>query len=124
MLSYKERMRAAFIKKVRAAGLCDERNAAFCASSRKGLVLLAVKGNILTVSEIDAQHVIGSCIERIPLKEITDLRVKTGFFSALFAGDPISFTWNGEKYAFSNVIITGAVKDSMDVIREESEKKA
>ena len=115
MLSYKE--------KIRAAGLCDERNAAFCASSRKGLVLLAVKGNILTVSEIDALHMIGSCLERIPLREITDPRVKTDFFSELFAGDPISFTWDGEKYAFSNVIITGAVKDSLDVIRAESEKK-
>lgn len=124
MASYKEKARAALIQKVSAAGLCDERGAAFVAASENGLVLLAVNGHLLTLSDIDMHHNIGRCRQQIPLKEITALTVKEGFLSALFGGAPLSFVWNGKKYAFSNVIITGGVKDSVDVIKKESGAKA
>ena len=123
MASYKEKVRAALIGKVKAAGLCDDRGAAFVASSTGGFVLLAVNGNTLTISEIDMQHNIGRCLNQIPLKEISALTVKEGFLSVLFGGTPLSFRWNGRKFTFSNVVITGGVKESVEIIRKESAAK-
>lgn len=120
MASYKERIRAALIEKVYSAGLCDERKAAFVASSPSGFVLLAVKDNLLTISQTDMQNNIGPLLHRIPLNEITELVVKEGFLSVLLGGTPLSFVWNGKKFAFSNVIITGGVKESVEVIRKEA----
>ena len=123
MASYKEKARAALIETVKAKGLCDERGAAFVASSPNGFVLLAVSGNILTISEIDMQHNIGRCLKSIPLREISRLTVKEGFLSVLFGGTPLSFVYDGKTYAFSNVVITGGVKDSVEVIKKESTGK-
>ena len=122
MASYKEKARAALVEKVKAAGLCDERGAAFVASSPSGFVLLAVNGDLLTISDIDMQHNIGRCLHRIPLKELSNLTIKEGFLSVLLGGTPLSFQWNGKKFAFSNLVITGGVKESVEVIKKESGK--
>lgn len=75
---------------------------------------------MLTISECDMQHNIGRCLHSIPLAEITSLTVKGGFLSVLMGGEVLSFRYKNKKFAFHNVVITGGVKDSVNVIREEA----
>lgn len=119
MAGYKEKLHAAIAEKARAAGVCDERGAAFFAASERGLVLLAVDGNELTISEGGMNNSVGRCLRRIPLKEVTSLTVK-GFLSQMMGGEALSFLWQGKKFAFHNVVVTGPVKECVNVIRKEA----
>lgn len=104
-----------------AEGHCDERGAAFAAKCTKapngeyGLVLLAVKGNHLYISDIDFHSNVGDLFYDIELSKITDLKIRTFFFAPL-----LRFKYKGEVFSFTNMVMGN---ETLEVIKSEIEKQ-
>ena len=107
-------------EKLLAMGLCDERMAAFCATATNlprgeyGMVLLAVKGNMLSLYDVDMKSDPQDLLYTIPLNEIENLKYSTFVLTA-----QLKFTWKGEGFRFTNF---AGVKSALEVIKTESQK--
>lgn len=88
-------------------GLCDEREIVFFATAsllprgEYGLVCLCLKENDLIVCGGDMSSRIGEILYRIPLSRTADLR-----FRRSLVGRRLCFSYEGEKYEFTNFIPT------------------
>ncbi len=112
-----------FAQKMIASGVCDERGAAFCATAAGlpggefGPCLLAVRGHTLSVYDTDIKSRVGQRLYTIDLEDISDLSVNDSFFSELFRGYSLRFTYKGAVYTFKNCF---AQKAALAVIRAEA----
>lgn len=108
--------------KMQEAGVCDERGAAFCATVTAlpdgsfGMVLLGVKGNMLTIYDTDMKSTVGQVLYTISLAEVTDLQINSGILAELFKGFSFRFTYDGFTYKFKNC---AQMKVQLEVIRSE-----
>lgn len=113
-----------YANKMRAAGVCDERGAAFCATAVQlpngayGMCLLGVKGNELSIYDTDMKSSVGELICRIPLQEITNLEVTNGLLLEIFKGYSFRFDYNDFTYTFKNC---AQQKAALAIIRSETE---
>jgi len=113
-----------YSQKMYDAGVCDERGAAFCATAvglpagQFGMVLLAVKGNVLSIIDTDMKNNIGEHMYSIPLNEITDLQINNGLLAEILKGYSFKFTYNGFEWKFKNC---AQQKDQLAVIKSEAE---
>lgn len=105
-------------------GLVDERGAAVCATASRlpngefGMVLLAVKGHILYIHDVDMK---GNPLEHlytISLKEVADLKINAGFFAEFVKGYALRFTHKKFTYTFKNCSMK---KDFLAAVRDEVE---
>lgn len=114
--------REKFACNMQEAGVCDERGAAFCATVTQlpdgafGMVLLGVKGNMLTIYDTDMKTSVGDVLYTIPLAEVTDLQINSGLLAELLKGFSFRFTYDGFTYKFKNC---AQMKAQLDVIRSE-----
>lgn len=117
MANYKEKARAALLEKVHAGNLCDERDAAFCATADVlpngsfGIVLLALNGNRLHICDVDFQNNIGSVLYSVPMADVQDFKIGRSL-----VGNTLRFTWNNHPFRFKNM--TG-LKDLLEIIGSE-----
>jgi hypothetical protein len=101
-------------------GYCDEHGAGFCASATRlpngeyGLIALCVKGNILSMYDVDMRNNIGACVYTVELSKIEGLKIKCNILSQI-----LKFVYEGKEYAFTNFL---GVKPALEVIKSESEK--
>ena len=101
-------------------GYCDERAAGFCATATKlpggeyGIVCLCVKGNVLSLYDVDMKSNLGALLYRIRLSEIEDLKIRATLLSQV-----LKFRFQGGEYSFTNFV---GVKPALKVIEEESRK--
>lgn len=113
-----------YAKKMHAAGVCDERGAAFCATIDRlpdgtfGMCLLGVKGNELSIYDTDMKSSVGELICTIPLREVSNLAITNGLLLEIFKGYSFRFDYNGFTYTFKNC---AQQKASLAVIRSEAE---
>ena len=111
---------AKFQEKLIAGGFCDNRGAGFCATATKlpkgeyGMVALCVNGYKLNLFDVDMKSNLGELLYEVDLKQIENLKIKTGLFSQL-----LKFEYNGSTYSFTNFV---GVKPALKVIEEETEK--
>ena len=97
-----------FAQKMIAAGVCDERGAAFCATAVKlpdgsfGMCLLGLKGNVLSIYDTDMKTSVGELLYTIPLKEITGFQASANMLAEIFTGYSFRFAHNGFQYKFKN----------------------
>lgn len=109
-----------FQEKLAAQGYCDERGAGFCATATKlpdgelGLVALCVKGNVLTVYDVDIRSNLGEMLYQVKLSEIEGLKIRCNIFSQV-----LRFNYLGDEYSFTNFL---GVKPALAVIEAESGK--
>lgn len=102
-------------------GYCDERGAGFCATATQlprgeyGLVALCVKGNILSIYDVDIRSNIGELLYTIEMKKIEKLKNIFVLF-----GRTLKLTYKGDLYSFTNI---AGVKEALSVIEEESKKQ-
>ncbi len=102
-------------------GYCDERGAGFCATATQlprgeyGLVALCVKGNILSIYDVDIRSNLGELLYKIELKKIKNLKNIFVLF-----GRTLKFNYGGNTYSFTNI---AGVKAALSVIEEESKKQ-
>ncbi len=119
MASAKEK----YAQKMIAAGVCDERGAAFAATAVElpdgsfGMCLLGVRGNELQIYETDMRNNIGEKLYAIPLREVSGVSVNR-FLGELLKGYSLRFTYNGFVYTFKNCF---QQKDALAVIQKEAE---
>ena len=113
-----------FAQKMMAAGVCDERGAAFCATAVKlpdgsfGMCLLGVKGNELSIYDTDMKSSVGKLLYTIPLKEVTDLTITGSLLQEIFKGYSFKFIHDGFAYKFKNCAQN---KEALSVIRSEAQ---
>ena len=106
--------------KLIAEGYCDERGAAFCATATKlpggeyGLVLLCVKGNELSLYDIDMRNNVGNQLYHVALNQVENLKIRCNILSQV-----LKFSHEGNVYAFTNFL---GVKPALEVIKEEAAK--
>ena len=106
-----------------AKGVCDERGAVFHATAVKlpdgnfGMVVLGVKGNILSIFDCNMKGSIGEPLYNIPLKEVRDVKINDNFFAELIKGYSLRFVHNGFTYTFKNAF---AYKNALSIIRSEA----
>ena len=104
-----------------AGGYCDERAAGFCATATKlpkgeyGMVALCVKGNKLSLYDVDMKSNVGSLLYEVELNRIENLKIKSGLFSQV-----LKFEYEGAAYSFTNFV---GVKSDLQVIEEETKKR-
>ena len=109
-----------FQQKLIDQGYCDERGAGFCATATRlpngeyGGIALCVKGNTLSMYDVDMRSNIGACVYTVELSKIEGLKIRCNILSQI-----LKFTYNGKEYAFTNFL---GVKPALDVIKSESEK--
>ncbi len=105
------------------AGVCDQRGAAFCATAVKlpsgafGMVLLGVKGSVLSIYDTDMRNNVGDHLYSIDLKKISDLKINDNFFAEMFKGYGLRFVYDGFTYTFKNCCTQ---KAQLAVIRSEA----
>lgn len=113
-----------YAQKMCAAGVCDERGAAFCATAVKlpngafGMCLLGVKGNELSIYDTDMKSNAGELLYVIPLKDVSGLTINEGFLAELLKGCSLKFTYQGFTYTFKNC---WQQKQALAVIRTEAQ---
>ena len=101
-------------------GYCDERGAAFCANATRlpdgnfGIVCLCVKGNVLSIYDVDMRNNIKELLFNLTLNQIEGLKIRAGIFS-----QKLYFVYNGGEFCFTNFI---GVKPALKVLEEESAK--
>ena len=109
-----------FTDKVRQKGLCDERNAAFCATvvslpkDTDTMVLLSVNGNELLISKIYPNSVIGELLYKIQLCRAEQLTYKSSFLNQIF-----KFKYEGAVFSFTNYF---DADEQLKVIASENKK--
>ena len=107
-----------FQEKLFADGYCDDRGAGFCATATKlpngeyGMVALCVKGNVLSLYDVDMKSNLGELLYNVELKRIEKLKIKTGILSQV-----LRFEYDGSTYSFTNFV---GVKPVLKVIEEEA----
>ena len=107
-----------FQEKLIADGYCDDRGAGFCATATQlpkgeyGMVALCVKGNTLSLYDVDMGSNLGQLLYAVELKQIENLKIRCNLFSQV-----LKFTYQGCTYAFTNVL---GVKPALKVIEEEA----
>ena len=112
-----------FQQQIHAKGLCDERCAAFMATSGVlpgggfGMVLLAVKGhNLYIYDTVGMKSEIGELLYVIPLREIRKL--ETGnLLTEMLKNYSLRFEYNGHRFTFRNCF---TMKREIAVIKEEA----
>lgn len=112
---------AKFQDRLVADGYCDSRAAGFCATATKlprgeyGFVALCVNGSKLNLYDVvDMKSNLGELLYEIDLKQIENLKIKSGFFSQI-----LKFEYAGLVYSFTNF---AGVKPALKVIEEEASK--
>ncbi|MBR6513846.1 MAG: hypothetical protein IKT46_03325 [Clostridia bacterium] len=101
-------------------GYCDERGAGFCATATQlprgeyGLVALCVKGNILSIYDVDIRNNLGELLYEIEMKKIQNFKNKF-----VLIGRTVKFTYSGNLYSFTNI---AGVKEALSVMEEETKK--
>ncbi len=109
---------AKFQEKLIAEGFCDNRGAGFCATATKlpkgeyGMVALCVNDCKLNLFDVDMKSNLGELLYEVDLKQIENLKIKSGLFSQL-----LKFEYNGSTYSFTNFV---GVKPALKVIEEEA----
>ena len=107
-----------FQDKLIADGYCDDRGAGFCATATKlpngeyGMVALCVKGNTLSLYDVDMRSNLGQMLYTVELKQIENLKIRTGILSQV-----LKFEYNGAAYSFTNFV---GVKPALKVIADEA----
>ncbi len=107
-----------FQEKLIAEGFCDDRGAGFCATATKlpkgeyGMVAICVKGNKLNLFDVDMKSNLGEILYEVDLKQIENLKIKSGLFSQV-----LKFDYNGSTFSFTNFV---GVKPALKVIEEEA----
>lgn len=107
-----------FQEKLLADGYCDDRGAGFCATATQlpngeyGMVALCVKGNILSLYDVDMKSNLGELLYEVELKRIEKLKIKAGILSQV-----LRFEHEGSTYSFTNFV---GVKPVLKVIEEEA----
>ena len=107
-----------FQEKLIADGYCDDRGAGFCATATqlpKGeycMVALCVKGNTLSLYDVDMGSNLGQLLYAVELKQIENLKIRCNLFSQV-----LKFAYQGCTYAFTNFL---GVKPALKVIEEEA----
>ncbi len=110
-----------FQEKLVIDGYCDGRASGFCATATRlpkgeyGIVALCVKGSKLNLYDVDMRSNVGELLYEINLKEIENLKIRTGFFSQV-----LKFEFQGFIYSFTNFV---GVKPALKVIEEETKKR-
>ncbi|MBE6596155.1 MAG: hypothetical protein E7641_00655 [Ruminococcaceae bacterium] len=110
-----------FQEKLIADGYCDDRGAGFCATATKlpkgeyGIVALCVNGNKLNLFGVDMKSNIGKLLYVVNLKQIENLKIRTGLLSQV-----LKFDYDGYTYSFTNFV---GVKPALNVIKEEAGKR-
>lgn len=113
-------MMSKFQEKLIAQGYCDERGTGFCATATKlpggeyGMVALCVKGNVLSLYDVDMKSNLGQLLYQVELKRIGNLKIR-----AMLLSQVLKFEYEGNTYSFTNF---AGVKPSLKVIEEESKK--
>jgi len=110
-----------------AMGVCDERGGALHATASRlpngefGMVVLGLKGNILSIFDCDMKGVVDDkALYSIPMKEVSNLKINDNFFAELIKGYTIRFTYNGFTWIFRNASMR---KHALNVIRSEANQK-
>lgn len=91
-----------------AAGVCDERGAAFCATAKQlpdgsfGMVLLGVKGHDLLIYDTDMKSTPKELLYTIPLAEVSDFAAVKNMLVEMFKGYSFRFTYKEFPYVFKN----------------------
>ena len=107
-----------FQEKLIAEGFCDDRGAGFCATATKlpkgeyGMVAICVNGNKLNLFDVDMKSNLGEILYEVDLKQIENLKIKSGLFSQV-----LKFDYNGSTFSFTNFV---GVKPALKVIEEEA----
>ena len=107
-----------FQEKLIADGYCDNRGAGFCATATQlpkgeyGMVALCVKGNVLSLYDVDMKSNLGELLYEVELKKIEKLKIKAGILSQV-----LRFEYEGSTYSFTNFV---GVKPALKVIEEEA----
>lgn len=102
-------------------GYCDNRGAGFCATATKlpkgeyGIVALCVNGSTLNLFDVDMRSNIGELLYTVDLKQIENLKIRTGVFSQV-----LEFEYNDSTYSFTNF---AGVKPALKVIEEEASNR-
>ena len=113
-------MMSKFQDKLIAQGYCDERGAGFCATATKlpggeyGMVALCVKGNNLSLYDVDMKSNLGQRLYQVELKRIQNLKIR-----AMLLSQVLKFEYEGNAYSFTNF---AGVKPALKVIEEESKQ--
>ncbi len=113
-------MMSKFQDKLIAQGYCDERGAGFCATATKlpggeyGMVALCVKGNNLSLYDVDMKSNLGQLLYQVELKRIQNLKIR-----AMLLSQVLKFEYEGNTYSFTNF---AGVKPALKVIEEESKQ--
>ena len=108
-------------EKLIAEGYCDPRGAGFCAKATRlprgeyGIVALCVVDKWLNLYDVDLKSNIGQLLYTVNLKQIENLKIRTGFFSQV-----LKFEYNGEAYSFTDFV---GVKPALQVIEEEANNR-
>ena len=98
-------------------GICDERGAVFCANAELlpngsyGMVMLAVKGGVLSIYDVDMHSNAGKLIKSIELSQTQELSVKGLIVKKL------KFKYQGFEYVFGNLL---GVNGPLEVIKQEN----
>ncbi len=114
-----------YIQKLIETGVCDERGAAFNATAdllpngTYGMCIMGVRGNILSIYDTGAKASVGPKMFSIPLKDIKNLIINSGFFAELIKGFSFRFDYNGFTYTFKNCYMK---KQELSVIESEAKK--
>ena len=77
-----------------------------------GMVALCVKGNTLSLYDVDMGSNLGQLLYAVELKQIENLKIRCNLFSQV-----LKFTYQGCTYAFTNFL---GVKPALKVIEEEA----
>ena len=107
-----------FQERLIADGYCDDRGAGFCATATQlpkgeyGMVALCVKGNTLSLYDVDMGSNLGQLLYAVELKQIENLKIRCNLFSQV-----LKFAYQGCPYAFTNFL---GVKPALKVIEEEA----
>lgn len=110
-----------FQDKLISEGYCDSRGAGFCATATNlpkgeyGIVALCVNGSSLNLYDVDMKSNIGELLYEVDLKQIENLKIKSGFFSQV-----LKFEYNGSVYSFTNF---AGVKPALKVVEEETNNR-
>ena len=124
------KQRQAAVDMYQPMGLCDERGAAVVMTAKKlpdgsfGMVLLSVKGNTLYISDVDMKGNPGGIACEIPLKQVKDFKVCASFIKQVLLSTPVlQFVHQGFKYKFTNMMVVGHKKETLEIMRRETLRK-
>lgn len=102
------KQKSAFLQRMEAAGVCDERGVAICVTAvtlpggETGMCLLGLQGNVLSVYDTDMTARVGECLYSVLLAGVTDLKTCDSLLTESLRGYSLRFVYRGQIYAFRN----------------------